>query len=153
MNKLIPILLIIAIVNYGIAYASDYGVNSIESVTEIFELKGRSYRVFIDAQVDSQPYRGIHDFSFEEGGNFKWEPFSAMGDYSGSYTQNGTAFTIHAEWGEEMGFAHEFDLDGTSVLNVFIFGNLTGNVTSDEEIYNWNGTFTGISKLIHIGVE
>ena len=153
MKKLLSTILLIFIISCGIGYAHDYSESNNEDTIEISGLGGRCYRVFLLAQVDSQSGIYIQSFCFEESGNFTWKPFSADPDYSGSYTQTGSTFAIHCEWGEGMGWPHEFNLEGTSVLDVFIYGNLTGEVTSDEggggdEVLNWRGVFFGMRQLL-----
>ena len=144
MKKLLSVFLIMFVFSYGIAYANNYGINSNENAIGISELQGHSYSVII--LLPFMPMFGV--FSFDESNNFTIS-ISVFGqDFegpSGYYTQTESTFTAHCEFLGMADIIHILDCEGTLILDMFIFGNLTIQpVIDDEPVVSSSGLFFGI---------
>jgi len=144
MKKLLSIFLLMSIVCYGIAYAEDYDVNSSKNAIGISELQGKTYLTF---GIMFIPF--VSTMRFEESGNFIAGDGSAS-NYSGSYTQTGNTFNAHEEWGP-LDNPHITDYEGTSILDIFIFGSITTDFPDEES--DMNGFFFGFLLPFRKAVE
>ena len=146
MKNLLSIFLIMSIVFCGMAYANDYDVNSIGNAIGISELQGKEYFVFSSGQV---PITTVGTMRFGESGSFKFSFFHLPEDYveshSGDYTQTGSTFTAHCEYNYAGITPGEADFEGTSILDIFIFGNSTSRFWDETD--GVEGFFFGILSI------
>ena len=134
MKNLLSIFLLISIVCCGMVYANDYDVNSSENAIGISELQGKTYLTFGHMFI---PF--VDTFRFEESSTFITGASSSQ-NYSGSYTQTENGFNAHTEWGP-LDNPHISDYEGTSILDIVIFGSITTDFPLEGS--DRNGFFFG----------
>jgi len=145
MKKLLSVFLIMFIFSSGIAY----GGNSNEDAIEISGIEGHGYRVII---LFTNPFPMVMPavFSFDNSGNFTPESFFGMQitESSGYYTQTGSTFTAHCEFLGMADTPHVLDCEGTSILDIFIYGDITLQGGVGEVVISSDGFFFGLLKLL-----
>jgi len=144
MKRLLIVSSFMLIVVCGPTYANDTDVKINEDAIEIAEVQGHSYFIIGFWGMGLLMPTVV---TFDESANFiAFEHHPIVKNYIGSYTQTGSTFTAHCEFLGMADMLHEFDLEGTSVEDAFIYGSLTGQMTLGEKIVmKGKGLFFGIS--------